>query len=101
MSQVTLEALAERVQKLEQEMTRLLQKQGNHGQTAQQPPPKEPEPIVFKDWRKAVEHMATMPPGDEEFRQAWVDAMREAHEADRRAAIEEADRDDAEREGRP
>jgi hypothetical protein len=78
MSQLTLESLAERVEKLEQALDRLTQKQ--------------PEPVVFKDWQQAV---ANFPPGDEEFRQAWAESVRELREADRRAAIEEAEREEA------
>ena len=85
MSQVTLEALVERVEKLEQAMNRLQEKK------------QEPEPIVFKDWRKAVEYAATLPPPDPEVQEQYEAILREMREADRRAAVEEADREDAER----
>ena len=99
MSQVTLETLAERVEKLEQAMNRLLQKEGNRDQGANEQPRKEPEPIVFKDWRKAVEFTATLPPLDPELQRQYEAILREMREADRRASIEEAEGEEAERGG--
>ncbi len=100
MSQITLEAVMERLEKLEQTVNRLLQNGTGVEQIAPDQPKSRQEPLVFKDWRKAIEFKWDTSPEALEFRAAWEEAMREASEADRQAAIEEADREDAEREGR-
>jgi hypothetical protein len=86
MASVTLEELAMRVEKLEQTVTRLL---GD----------RKPEPVEFKDWRKAVEYAASQPPPDPEFMKAFEEAIRERREAAQREAEEEADREDQARGG--
>ena len=100
MSQVTLEAVMERLEKLEQTVHRLLQNGGVVEHSAPEQPMNGQEPLVFKDWRQAVEIKWDMSPEAVEFRQAAEEAGRQWREEGRRQAIEEADREDAEREGR-
>jgi soluble cytochrome b562 len=75
MSQVTLETLAERVEKLEQAIDRLLEK-------------KTPVPIEIKDWRRGIGLMAG---GDDELHKQFDEALHASREAGRQCARESAE----------
>ncbi len=99
MSQVTLEAVMERLEKLEQTVNRLLQNEGNHVQATSERSRKEPESVEFKDWRNAVAYAKTLPAPDPVMEKQFQEVLRELREADHRAAINEEEREEAERGG--